>query len=213
MRGGHPGERLHRGGDNLVGVQRRKTVDVATGAPDGSSQPLGDVRGSCSVVDRGHRRALRDGAVEESSCERHRQQRRHDAATRRLARDRHVVRIAAERVDGVGHPAQRGEDVAECRVGFVSSTGGAVGDPARTRTACTEIGEAERAESVVQCHHHDVLRRREVGAVVDGLCACTENVCATVNPHHDRQPPVISRRARRRPDVEEQAVLTLDRVG
>src|SRR5438105_681292 len=55
--------------------------------------------------------ALEDRAMEQSLGLRHGQQRRNLPAAARLAKYRHVVRIAAEVRDVIAHPFERGDDI------------------------------------------------------------------------------------------------------
>ena len=76
----------------------------------------GDVGGQLRREER-PRHALRDGPAEEPGRPRHGQQRGDRSAARRLAEDRHPVRVAAEGPDVVPHPLQRGDLVEQAPVG------------------------------------------------------------------------------------------------
>ena len=77
-------------------------------------------------VRRGGRGALGDRPVEQAARSGYRHQRRHRDAARRLAEDRHVAGVAAERGDVVAHPLQRRDLVAEAEVGVERPLAGGV---------------------------------------------------------------------------------------
>ncbi len=98
----------------------------------------------------GPRHALRDGPAEEPGRPRHGQQRGDRSTTRRLAEDRHPVRVAAEGPDVVAHPLQRGDLVEQAPVG-----GGAV-----------DLRETLYAQPVVERHHDDAAGGQPAAVVL-----------------------------------------------
>ena len=141
--------------------------------------------------------ALGDGAVEEPGGLRHQHDRHHRPAPGRLAEDGHAAGVAAERRDVVAHPLEARHHVEEPVVarGAVRRLGrqGGVGE------------KAEDVQAVVDGHHHRALGRQS-GAVVDGGRARAAGVAAAVDPVEHRQG---LGRLRRRPHVQEEAVLAL----
>jgi hypothetical protein len=94
-------------------------------------------------------RTLDDGAPEQMDRARRRAQALDEPAARRLARDRHVVRVAAESRDVLLYPRERRE-----RIGKRIIAGGVVlrfGGQRRMREV------TERAEPVVDRDHHDAV--------------------------------------------------------
>ena len=146
-------------------------------------------------VRRGGRRALGDRPVEQAAGSGYRHQRRHRDAARRLAEDRHVAGVAAERGDVVAHPLQRRDLVAEAEVRVERPLGGGIAG---------DVGEAERAEPVVERDVDDVAGagERVPGVPRHGRRPDAER--AAVDPHHHGP-----RRAgrRRRDHVDRQAVF------
>ena len=114
----------------------------------------------------------------------------------RLAEDRHVVGVAAERRRCCRAPTRArrpGRGCPRC--------------PSRRASAPNVVGEvqeAERAEPVVDRDDDDVAVLREVRAVVPRHRARAEDVRAAVDPHHHRPARVV---ARGRPHVEVEAVF------
>jgi len=102
--------------------------------------------------------ALNDGAMEQSLCGGHRQQRGHLPSTTGLPEDHHGVRIAAELGDVVAHPAQRRDDVHHA-------------DVARRGELLTagflERREAEDIEAVIDGHDDDVTALRQMISTVN----------------------------------------------
>ena len=126
-----------------------------------------------------------------------------DGRAGRLAEDREVVRVAAERRDVVLHPGEGGNGVEERLVAG--------------RFAARLLGEfrvreeAECAEAIVEVDEHHALLRQVLAVVVRAVAASL-GVGAAVDPDHDR-PPLV-RAVGVRPDVQEQAVLAgLRRIG
>ncbi len=110
-----------------------------------------------------------------------------------LAEDRHVVGIAAERLDVLLHPPQRGglveePDVAAARVRLAAEVG--------------QVQEPERAQSVV-AGDHDGVANGQVGPVVPRGEAPAVHEGAAVDPEEHGTASAIGRR---RPDVEGQAL-------
>ncbi len=170
----------------------------AVSLPGGHAQPVEHqlrhpVR-PAALVDRGGRRALGDRAGEQAGGRWHGQQCGHDTGARGLAEHGHPVGVAAEAGDVVANPPQCREHVAQGDVAVELF-------PERG-----EVDEAERAEPVVDGDDDDVGGGGQHGTVVERLAARAEDVGPAVQPHHHR-PGVARRGPRRRPDVEEQAVL------
>jgi len=112
-------------------------------------------------------------------------------AAGRLARDRHLRRITAERGDVLLHPFERGDLVEEA-------------EAARARLVA-DVEEARRAEPVIQCHRdHAVARERR--SVVEPDRAGAPLEAAAVNPHEHRQ---RGKPGCRCPDVQVEAVVAL----
>ena len=102
--------------------------------------------------------ALDDCVMNEAFCERGREQNPDRNPAGRLAEDRHVGRVAAERSNFILHPLQRGNHVVEAEValGLV-----ALGEH--------RVGQvAECPEPIVDRDDHHVAARRERCAVVGG---------------------------------------------
>ncbi len=180
-------------------------------ALDGDGLELFDVRDSELVHERGGLlerlvdlaqveagAALRDGAVEEPARAGHGEQASDAVATRRLAEDRDVGRVATERGDVVADPTECGDLVEQ-------------GDVARAgepRVEMVEVREAERAEPVVHGDHDDVAATRQLGGVEERARPDVER--AAVDPDHDRSVRGTRFRARTdrgREHVEREAVL------
>src|SRR5262249_12647969 len=109
--------------------------------------------------------ALGDRPVEQPARLRGEEQRVDVLPTCRLAEDRHVARIAAERRDVVPHPAERahgveGAEVSRCVL--VAGRGGGERGMAEP---------AERTEPVLNRDDDEVMRRGEVAALVKGRAA------------------------------------------
>src|SRR6266700_4702876 len=137
--------------------------------------------------------ALDDGTVEQPRRIRAREQRAHDHGARRLATNGDTAGIAAERGDGLPHPAEGRDRVLD---EVVSEGAGLV-----------EGKAAERAEPVVDRHDDDVLVPGQVRSVAPVLGTGTGEVCAAVDPHEDRAPARLG--GGWGPDVEVHAVLGL----
>ena len=116
------------------------------------------------------------------------------ARARGLAEHRDPLGVAAERVDALAHPAQRGELVEEAAV--------------RRRVTVVERHEAQRAEAVVDRDDHRPRLRGEPCGVVDGLRRAAGDERAAVDPHeHGAGTAGFAGFAGGGPDVEGQAVL------
>ena len=145
-----------------------------------------------------HGSALDDRAMEQPFRARHRHQRRDFSAASGLTEDRDEIRIAAESVDVVAHPLERGDDVEQA-------------DAARQREVGThrvaEIRVAEHVQPMIRCHDHDVVRVREAGAVENASGAGAARKSAAVQPHHHR--PLASVVQTRREDIQHETVFAL----
>ena len=137
--------------------------------------------------------ALDDGAMHQTSRRRRQHQGRDIAAARRLAEQRHPVRIAAEGGDVALHPTQRLELVVQTEIGC---------DALAREPGMGE--EPEHTEPIGDRDHHRALGREPMTLVVR-LVGPAAAVAATVEEHHDGQRTAGARP--RRPDVEVQAVL------
>ena len=146
----------------------------------------GDVGGKLRREER-PRHALRDGPAEEPGCLRQGQQRGDRSATRRLAEDRHPVRVAAEGPDVVAHPLQRGDLVEQAPVGR-----GAV-----------DLRETLHAQPVVE-RHHDGAAGGQPAAVELRKAGRADHVAAAGDPHQHRQAGPRGRIGR--PDVDRKPV-------
>ena len=127
----------------------------------------------------------------------HGEQCRHGDAAGGLAEDRDVARVAAEALDVVVDPLQRGDLVQLADVG--GRTPGIAAVPA-------EIEVPERSDAVVDRHHDDVAAFGQRAAVVRGLRSRSVAEPAAVDPEQHRSPCTVQRR---RVHVERQAVLAL----
>ena len=199
----HTGRRLVRPlieqgprGDQLV---RRRVEQSGYGVlllraeqPDQLRGPPG---GALARVRRGGRRALGDRPVEQAAGSGYRHQRRHRDAARRLAEDRHVAGVAAERGDVVAHPLQRRNLVAEAEVRVERPLGGGIAG---------DVGEAERAEPVVERDVDDVAGadERVPGVPRHGRGSDAERTAVDPHQHGPRRAG-----RRRRDHVGRQAVF------
>ncbi len=156
-------------------------------------------RGLVALDELDRRAALDDRAVEQALRGRHREQRRDLAPAAGLSEYGHAARVAAEARDVRAHPAQRVHDVEHAGV-------------ARLREIrpdqIAEIGEAEHVEAMVDRYHDDVAAPGEVGAVGHRRRARARREAAAVAPQHHRPLGAVERR---RPDVEDEAVLAFGR--
>ncbi len=142
--------------------------------------------------------ALDHGAVEQAARRRHRQQDADLPAAARLAEDRDIAGIAAERLDIVAHPFERGDEVehpgiAGMRVALAADIG--------------EVQKAEDVEAMVDADHDDIAAPRQVGAVGHRAVARAVGEGAAMQPDHDR--PLRAVADAGRPDVQRQAILAL----
>ena len=139
---------------------------------------------------------LTDRAMEQTSRQRRRDQAADAHGARRLAEDRHSLRVATERRGVVPHPLERRDLVEQAVV---------AGRPVLRLGGQRLVGqEAERAQPVVDRHQDDALpsKRR---AVEDERRPMPHLVAAAVEPDHDR--PRTSVAGGRRPQIEIEAVL------
>ena len=115
-------------------------------------------------------------------------------ATRRLAGDGDLARVAAEAFDVVAHPLERGnlvENAVDARV-------------RELRAKALEVRESQRAEAVVDGYRHDVAVGGETRAVVPRYGALAVAVAAAVDPHQYGTPAVVQGRCLH---LQRQAVL------
>ncbi len=110
----------------------------------------------------------------------------HALAAGRLAEDRDIARVAAERLGVVPHPAQRRLLVLQAVI--AAGPAGPFGVQRRQRE------EAERAEPVVDRHDHSVAGDGERPAVVDAPRSAGEP--AAMDPDHHRPRPEAGRGGR-----------------
>src|ERR1019366_9892090 len=127
----------------------------------------------------------------------------------RLAEDGDVAGIATESSHVVAYPLERTDDIED---GEVARSVEII----RALASQSPVAEpAEGAEAIVDRHHHELVRRRQVTAVVQG--PGTNSVSAAVYPHHHR-PPRVTRRHVGRADpwrihVEVETILAADRLA
>lgn len=182
---------LERGGRHRHQLRQRRVLAEAEAA-------VGDVeaeRHRLAARVLGQRvRALRDAPVEQPAGERRREQREHAHRPRRLAGDRDVAGVAAERRDVALDPVQRRDLVEQAEV---DRAAGVLALERRVRE------EAEVAEAIVDRDHHEALAR-ERRAVVHRRRAVADAEAAAVDPHQDRR---VRPGTGRGPDVEVEAVL------
>ena len=119
---------------------------------------LGDLHRTLFGVGRAARAALRDRLLEQSARLGQAEQRAHAHAARGLAEDGHVLGIAAEGRDVLAHPGERRDLVEDALV---------AGRRDAPAGQLVKAQEAERAEPVVDRHHHDVAALRERRSVVE----------------------------------------------
>ena len=116
-------------------------------------------------------------------------------AAARLAERQYPARIAAEAFDVLAHPAQRGDDVHHPnRAGM-----------RERRPLVGQVQVAERAQPVVDRHHHAVAEPRQLLAVVARRVARAAVEAAAVDV--DQHRPLRRTVDGRGPDVQHQAVL------
>jgi hypothetical protein len=139
--------------------------------------------------------ALADGLVEEPASLRRGHQRAHRERPRRLAEDRHVVRVAPEGRHVVLDPLQRGHHVEQAEV---------AADVAVFRCHAGMRQEAEHAQPMVGGDEDDVLLH-EVVSVMPRLGCRTGLKPAAVNPDHHG--PRRRGGGGRRPDVQVQTIF------
>ena len=148
---------------DVVDVERRAQRLRDEGAALGVERAVGDP-------------ALDDQTREQSGRRPRREQMDPEPAAGRQPEHRHLRGVAAERGDVLAHPLQRGDGIVQPEVRDVAT------DRAR-------VEESERAEAVVRGDDHDVLLRREPGAVVAALRRRSEHERTTVEPDHHRVAP------------------------
>ncbi len=138
---------------------------------------------------------LEDRAVEEPVGAREAKEGGAAHGAGRLAEDRDLVGVAAEGLDLVAYPGERGHLVEEALV-----AGG--GEP--LAEAVAQAKEAEGAEPVVDGDDHHVPPPGQGRAVIEHLGARAQQEGSAVDPHQDRPSPAVGRG---RPDVQIEAVL------
>ena len=178
------------------GATRRRSI-ASAGSAASAPTPLEQVgRGAGGPGRRSQlaeRRALDDGLVEQGGGVGRGQEGDDAGAAGRLPEDRDVARVATE-PGGVGlHPPQGGHLVEEAEV-----AGG------RATSVLGQVGEAERAEPVVEGDDDDVAVGRHRRPVVPGGRSGARDEGAAVEPHEHRAVAVV---AGGRPHVQRQAVL------
>jgi hypothetical protein len=141
---------------------------------------LGDLQ--CLQRQRAHS-AFDDDALEEPDALRRDQVQTHAPATRRLAEDGDVVRIAAEALDVALHPSQGEDLILEAEVAR-----GRLRRPLGAERRMSQ--EAELPETIVEAHHHHTGALHQVARIGGSveLEAFAGGEAATVNPHHHRSP-------------------------
>ena len=136
------------------------------------------------------------------------QQHVHVVGACRFAEDCYVARITAESSHVVAYPLERTDDIEDGEVTRLVEF-------IRALTSQCGVAEpAEGADAIVDRHHHDLVRRRQVTAVVQR--SCTNRVSAAVYPHHHRPPSVTRRHIGLanpwRIHVEVETILAADRM-
>jgi hypothetical protein len=174
----HHADRLHQlrhdrrlRGEDRADWQRGEALDVVD--VEGGAQRLRDEGAALGV-----QRAVGDPALDDQTREQAGRSPRYEQmdpqpAASRQPEHRHLRRVTAERGDVLAHPLQRGDGIVQPEVRDVAT------DRAR-------VEETERAEAVVRGDDHDVLLRREPGAIVAALRRRSEHERTTVEPDHHR---------------------------
>ena len=164
----HGGGILHRLALEVVVVDQSAERAHVLGRP---------LRGDLGQVDRVRGRALRDRTREEALRGGHGHEGRDRVRAGRLAEQRHVARVAAERADVAAHPLERGDLVSQAEVALERMPRRCVG---------AEVQPAQRAEPVVQADVHDAVSPRKRFALPRVLPRRADAVCAAVDEHHHR---------------------------
>ncbi len=124
------------------------------------------------------------------------------AAAARLAKDEHVVGVAAKVGDVVPDPLQ-----AELQIEHAREAAGGVARAAQLG----QVQIAEHIEAVIEAHHHHIAATRQILAVIGlQLLAGAGREAAAVEPDHDGALLVVVYAGR--PDVGAQAILARDAV-
>ena len=167
--------------------------NVRRGQSQQLQRALGAGGGAVAGGEAQRRGAFDRGLVEQPRGRRHGVDGRGLGAAAALAPDHDVVGVAAEVLDVLAGPAQRGEDVQHPLVGGVV----AAGEVAQEQVA-------QQAEPVVGLDHDHVVELRQMGAVLPGGGAGADHVAAAVVVEHHRPPLAVGGGG---PDVEVEAVL------
>ena len=133
--------------------------------------------------------------MEQAASHRHAHQCGHLRCPARLAEDRDIAGVAAERLRVITHPAQRRHHVQNAGIAGIGETGVAVAD----------VQVTEHVEAMIDRNHHHVAAAREMRAVEARCGPGTVRPSPAMQPHHDRA--AFTPKAWRE-NIEEQAVLT-----
>ena len=117
-------------------------------------------------------------------------------ATAGLAPYHDVVWIPTEVGDVPPRPIERGDDIEQALVARIC-----VG----TAQMLAEVQIAQKTQTVIALHDHDVVVARKVRAVLVLTAARAAHKPATMQVEHDR--PASTIRYRRRPDIQHQAIF------
>ena len=135
--------------------------------------------------------------MEQPARFRHREQHADFAAAARLAENRDIAGIAAEPLDIVAHPFERGDEI---------EGAGVAGMRIALAADRREIEMPEYVEAVIDRDDNDIAAPRQIGAVGDRAVGRAEMKRAAMQPHHDRALAAVGAR---RPDMQVEAFLRL----
>ncbi len=153
-------------------------------------------RGKRRITQRDRTAGHGHGLVEQSPCQRRRDQRVDRNAPGAFADDRDIRRVAAERGDIAPDPAQRRQLIKIAIIGQQAMIGVDFGQ--------LRMGEcAEATDAIVEADDHDSLPRQYRARICRWRCAAVQEPAA-IDPHHDRQ---FARGACRLPDIGIKAIL------
>ena len=135
--------------------------------------------------------------MEQPARFRHREQHADFAAAARLAENRDIAGIAAEPLDIVAHPFERGDEI---------EGAGVAGMRIALAADRREIEMPEYVEAVIDRDDNDIAAPRQIGAVGDSAVGRAEMKRAAMQPHHDRALAAVGARG---PDMQVEAIFCL----